>query len=58
MNRELRKRKDENLGQWRERIATLCVGMTAYQLQEVLHEVSVTSYTEGSNAAIEIMKKR
>ena len=57
MNRELKKRKDERLGQWYERIATLCVGMTATQLYEVLREVSITSYTEGSNAAIEIMKK-
>lgn len=57
MKRELQKRKDENLGQWRERIAPLCVGMKAAQLQEVLHEVSVLSYAAGSNAAIEIMKK-
>ena len=57
MKRELKKRKDERLGQWYERIAQLCVGMTATQLHEVLREVSITSYAEGSNAAIEIMKK-
>lgn len=57
MKRELKKRKDERLGQWYERIATLCTGMTAAQLHEVLREVSVTSYAEGSNTAIEIMKK-
>ena len=57
MKRELKKRKDERLGQWYERIAPLCVGMTATQLYEVLREVSITSYTEGSNAAIEIIKK-
>jgi hypothetical protein len=57
MKRELKKRKDERLGQWYERIAPLCVGMTATQLHEVLREVSITSYAEGGNAAIEIMKK-
>jgi hypothetical protein len=31
--------------------------MTATQLHEVLREVSITSYAEGGNAAIEIMKK-
>ena len=57
MKRELKKQKDESLGQWYERIAPLCVGMTAAQLHEVLREVSVTSYAVGSNSAIEIMKK-
>jgi hypothetical protein len=57
MRREIKKRKDERLVQWYKRIAPLCVGMTAAQLHEVLREVSVTSYTEGSNAAIEIMMK-
>jgi len=57
MKRELKKQKDERLGQWYKRIAPLCVGMTAAQLHEVLREVSVTSYAEGSNSAIKIMKK-
>jgi peptidoglycan biosynthesis protein MviN/MurJ (putative lipid II flippase) len=57
MKRELRKRKDERLGQWYERIAPLCVGMSAAQIYEVLREVSVTSYAEGSNSTIEIMSK-
>lgn len=57
MKRELKKRKDETLGEWRERIAPLCTGMTTEQLQEVLREVSVTSYAVGSNAALEVMKE-
>ena len=57
MKRELKKRKDETLYEWRKRIAPLCTGMTTEQLQEVLREVSVTSYTIGSNAALEVMKE-
>lgn len=57
MKRELKKRKEETLCEWRERIAPLCTGMTTDQLLEVLREVSVTSYTIGSNAALEVLKK-
>ena len=57
MKRELKKRKDENLDEWRKRIAPLCTGMTTEQLLEVLREVSVTSDTIGSNAALEVTKK-
>lgn len=57
MKRELKKRKDETLCEWRERIAPLCTGMTTEQLQEVLREVSVASYAVGSDAALEVIKK-
>ena len=57
MKRELKKRKDETLSEWRERIAPLCTGMTTEKLQEVLREVSVTSYAVGSDAALEVLKK-
>lgn len=57
MKRELKKRKDETLSEWRERIAPLRTGMTTEQLSEVFREVSVTSYTVGSNAALEVMKE-
>lgn len=49
MKRVLRKRKDEILDSWCQRLAIECEGMTAKELYEVLHEVSVTSYIEGSN---------
>ena len=57
MKRELKKRKEETLCEWRERIAPLCTGMTSEQLLEVLREVSVTSYAVGSDAALEVLKK-
>ena len=57
MKRELKKRKDETIGEWRERIAPLCTGMTTGQLYEVLREVRVNSYIVGSNAALKVMKK-
>jgi len=57
MKRELKKRKDETLAEWRERITPLCTGMTTEQLQEVLREVSVTSYAVGSDAALDVLKK-
>lgn len=57
MKRELKKRKDETLGEWRKRIALLCTGMSAEQMQEVLHEMSVASYIEGSNAMAEVQRR-
>lgn len=47
MKRVLKKHKDEILDAWCQRLAIECEGMTAKQLYEVLHEVSVTSYIEG-----------
>ena len=57
MKRQLKQRKGETLGEWRERIAPLCVGMSAEQIQEVLHEMSVASYIEGSNAMVEVQRR-
>ena len=57
MKRELHKRKDENLGGWCERIAPLCKELSPGKMFEVLHNVSVKSYIEGSNSAIAMMKK-
>lgn len=57
MKRELKKRKNETLYEWRKRIAPLCTGMTTEQLLEVLCEVSITSYSVGSDAALEVTKK-
>lgn len=57
MKRTLKRRKGETLGEWRERIAPLCVGMSAEQIQEVLHDVSVTSYIEGTNTLSTMRKE-
>ena len=49
MKKSLKIRNGETLHDWTVRLALECEGMTAKALQEVLHEVSVTSYIHGSN---------
>lgn len=58
MKKELKIRKGENLHDWCVRIAKHYDGKTvnAYDLQEVLRELSITSYTHGSNDAIQAIK--
>lgn len=56
MKRQLKQRKGETLGEWCERIAPLCTGLSAKEIHEVLHQVSVSSYATGSNRAIGIMR--
>lgn len=55
MNHKIR--KDETLHAWVERLAPMCVGMDAEALEEVLSEVSRTSYIRGANAVNEIKRK-
>jgi hypothetical protein len=57
MKRTRKRRKDETLGEWCERIAPLCTGIDAKQMQEVLHSVSVSSYIEGSNARAQLARE-
>lgn len=59
MKKELRIREGETLGDWIERLASAYVGCEVYeQMKDMLHEVSVTSYAEGSNAAVAIMNRQ
>ena len=60
MKKELRLRDDERLSDWCERLARFygCRVISSAELQEVLKEVSVKSYTHGSNDAIGAIKNR
>ena len=60
MKKELQLRDDERLSDWCERLARFYGGrlVIASELQEVLREVSVKSYTHGSNDAIGAIKNR
>ena len=57
MKRQLKKRKGENLGGWCERIAPLCTGLSADEMHEVLHMVSVRSWIDGSKAHQKLVKE-
>ena len=57
MKRQLKQRKGETLGEWCERIAPLCIGLTAEEMYEVLHSVSVSSWIDGSNAHQKLVKE-
>ncbi len=57
MKKELHKRKYESLGDWCERIAPSCKELSPSKMFEVLYNVSVKSYIEGSKSAIAMMKK-
>ena len=46
---------DESLAMWRERLAQEF--NLDYQMQELLREVSITSYTHGTDAIIDVLKK-
>lgn len=60
MKKELRLRDGERLSDWCERLAGFygCRVVSSAELQEVLREVSVKSYTHGSNDAIDAIKNR
>ena len=53
MKKEYKKQKDEKLGNWVERLSkdVLWQQLEPSDIQEILHDVSVTSYTEGVHAA-------
>lgn len=48
-------REDESLAMWRARIADTF--QLDHQMQEILREVSITSYIHGTNDVIDILKK-
>lgn len=57
MKKEYKKRKDENLAQWVDRLAPACQGRSLTEVHEMISEVSKTSYIEGVHAEMEISKK-
>lgn len=48
-------KKDESLAMWRARIADTF--QLDHQMQEILREVSITSYIHGTNDVIDTLKK-
>lgn len=60
MRKELQLRDGERLSDWCERLAGFygCRVISSAELLDVLHEVSVKSYTHGSNDAIGAIKNR
>ena len=48
-------KEDESLAAWRERLAKEF--NLHYKMQELIREVSVTSYIHGTNTTLEILKK-
>ena len=53
MKKEYKKKKDETLGTWVERLSqdVLWHRLEPHDICEILHDVSVTSYTEGVKKA-------
>ena len=53
MKKEYKKKKGEELGDWVERLSkdVLWQQLEPHDIQEILHEVSVTSYTDGVHVA-------
>ena len=48
-------KEDESLAMWRERLAREF--NLDYQMQELIREVSITSYIHGTDAIIDVLKK-
>ena len=48
-------KEDESLAMWRERLAREF--NLDYQMQELIREVSITSYIHGTNTIIDTLKK-
>ena len=48
-------KEDESLAMWRERLAREL--NLDYKMQELIREVSITSYIHGTNMTLEILKK-
>ena len=57
MKKEYKKQKNENLAQWVERIAAACQGRSLKEVHEMIREVSIVSYTKGTNVERELHKK-
>ena len=48
-------KEDESLAMWRERLAQEF--NLDYKMQELIHEVSVTSYIRGADVMLDTLKK-
>ena len=48
-------KEDESLAMWRERLAREF--NLDYKMQELIREVSITSYIHGPNTTLDILKK-
>ena len=48
-------KEDESLAMWRERLAREF--NLDYKMQELIREVSITSYIHGTNTTLEILKR-
>ena len=48
-------KEDKSLAMWRERLAREL--NLDYNMQELIREVSITSYIHGTNTTLEILKK-
>lgn len=57
MKKEYKKRKDENLAQWVDRLAPACQGRSLTEVHEMLSELSKTSYIAGVHAEREVSAK-
>ena len=57
MKKEYKKRKDENLAQWVDRLAPACHGRSLTEVHEMLSELSKESYFAGIHAEREISAK-
>ena len=57
MKKEYKKQSNETLGQYCDRMAIVCEGKSAQEIRDILHEVSVASYIEGSNVVEELYRK-
>ena len=55
MKKEYKKQKGESLAMWRERLAQEF--NLDHKMQELLREVSITSYIHGTNTIIDTLKK-
>ena len=56
MKEELKIKEEESLCHWIDRIQKYyCLSK---EIREVMREISITSYTRGSNAALEIVENR
>lgn len=59
MKREYRKRKDEILAQWTQRLADTAPWdkLSAKEVHDILREVCIKSYIEGQNVATALYKR-
>jgi len=57
MKKEYKKRKDENLAGWIDRLAPACQRRSLTEVHEMLLELSKTSFIAGALAEREVIEK-